>query len=68
MFTFGQLNEKSGRKDGEGEEDHSSSGGAVAEQRWGAEKGKGKAKDSDDEGEDVSAGHSWGSGGQRLGD
>ncbi|SAM64115.1 related to DFM1-ER protein involved in ER-associated protein degradation [Ustilago bromivora] len=69
MFTFGQLNEKGGRKEGEGEEDHSSSGGAVAEQRWGTEKAKAKTKDSDDEvEEDVSTGHSWGGSGQRLGD
>ncbi|GAC98864.1 hypothetical protein PHSY_006459 [Pseudozyma hubeiensis SY62] len=68
-FTFGQLNAKG--KEGDAEEDHSSSGGAVAEQRWGTGKGKEKAKGSDDEGESQSgtgAGHSWGSGGQRLGE
>ncbi|CDU22995.1 related to DFM1-ER protein involved in ER-associated protein degradation [Sporisorium scitamineum] len=70
-FTFGQLNEKKRGSEGQ-EEDHSSSGGAVAEQRWG--KGKGKARGSDDEAEpqksDIQsgAGYSWGSGGQRLGD
>ena len=74
MFTFGQLNQKNSSSEREGEEDHSSSGGAVAEQRWG--KGKGKARESDDEGEDArdgaksgsGAGYSWGSGGHRLGD
>lgn len=76
MFTFGQLNEKRSAMEGE-EEDHSSSGGAVAEQRWPKGKGKAKARESDDQAEDAGsrgaqggagAGHSWGSGGQRLGD
>ncbi|EST05749.1 Derlin [Kalmanozyma brasiliensis GHG001] len=73
MFTFGQLAEKQGSGKEAKEEDHSSSGGAVAEQRWGqGGKGKGKARDSDDEGDagksGGSTGYSWGTGGQRLGD
>ncbi|CBQ70940.1 conserved hypothetical protein [Sporisorium reilianum SRZ2] len=73
-FTFGQLNEKRAAGQEAHEEDHSSSGGAVAEQRWGG-KGKGKARGSDDEADPQSnvqskggAGYSWGSGGNRLGD
>ncbi len=71
MFTFGQLNEKRGAGNEAEEEDHSSSGGAVAEQRWGQGKGKGKARDSDDEPDSkgsAGTGYSWGSGGQRLGE
>ncbi|SNX83654.1 related to DFM1 - ER protein involved in ER-associated protein degradation [Melanopsichium pennsylvanicum] len=71
MFTFGQLNENNGG-DGEHEEDHSSSGGAVAELRGGKGKGKEKAGGSDDEagakGSQSGAGYSWGTGGHRLGD
>ncbi|GAK64169.1 DER1-domain-containing protein [Moesziomyces antarcticus] len=68
MFTFGQLNNSSRAQQEQHEEDHSSSGGAVAEQRR-TPKGKAKARDSDDEEEaPPSAGYTWGSGGQRLGD
>lgn len=74
MFTFGQLTEKNARPNDQREEDHSSSGGAVAEQRWGQGKGKEKARTSDDEHDSDrrnagnDAVYSWGSDGHRLGD
>lgn len=70
-FSFGQLKAKSNDVHAEDEQDHSSSGGAVAEQRWGTAKGKGKEKakdESQDEEPSRDAGYSWGSGGQRLGE
>lgn len=69
MFTFGQLSNSTAADVESNEEDHSSSGGAVAEQRQPSQKGKQRRTDSDPgTATHTSPTHSWGSAGRRLGE